>query len=133
MKINLINIFKGWYNAWRKLPPGIKRFYDDRLNVCYTNECGKLKLGICTACGCPVKKKTKVLSEKCPENLWFPWVYEIEGAMFIRLSEVPEWMAKEWNRLEEAYIQDERLPYDAILLEDWEYFLQEAETAIESH
>lgn len=48
-----------------------------------------LALGICTACGCPVKSKTKVLDEECPENMWNPVLYERDGIEFIDTNQLP--------------------------------------------
>lgn len=128
----IYNIVKGWWNSFRTLPPNVKEFYDARLSVCKSNECEKLKFGICTACGCPVSKKTKVLAETCPENFWLPYVYNYGGYSFIRYSELPKWLVNIWHEYMPMYVKTEQLPFDAILLEDWEEFLQSEEAVIQS-
>lgn len=43
-----------------------------RISVCASNSCGFYVAGVCKhrKCGCPVTRKTKLASEKCPVNLW---------------------------------------------------------------
>lgn len=87
--MNIKNIIIGWLNRFRSIPPVQKALFDDRLKTCMSNECGMLALGICTACGCPVKSKTKVLDEECPENMWNPVLYERDGIEFIDTNQLP--------------------------------------------
>lgn len=87
--MNIYNIIEGWLNRFRTIPPAQKALFDDRFKICQSNECGKLKLGICTACGCPVKAKTKSLNEECPENMWNPVLREYEGKEFFFVEELP--------------------------------------------
>ena len=84
------NILEGWLNRIRPIPPVQKALFDDRLKICESNECGMLKLGVCTACGCPVKAKTKVLNEECPENMWNPVLYSDGDVEFFNIDELPE-------------------------------------------
>jgi len=89
------SIWRGWRNSFRYrfnlLPKGVRTLMDDRLSICHANECGKLKAGVCTACGCIVSKKTKSLTEYCPENMWNPQIYTLEGVpQFILISEIPK-------------------------------------------
>jgi hypothetical protein len=41
---------------------------DDRLKICGT--CEFAKAGFCKKCGCILAAKTRVKTEKCPENKW---------------------------------------------------------------
>ena len=42
--------------------------YISRLQTC--DPCEFRKNERCTSCGCPIKKKAKWKTEKCPENKW---------------------------------------------------------------
>ena len=86
MTKKLSNIIEGWVNRFRKVHPVKESLFRDRLKICETNECGMLKLGVCTACGCPVKAKTRSVDEECPENMWNPIMYEYDGVQFYRLD-----------------------------------------------
>jgi len=94
--MKLSTILEGWKNDYNKdsLPEPIKELFDSRLKICKSNECGQLLIGICTACGCPVKKKTKVLEEECPVNMWEPIKYEIDGKECIVVNELPDQLRK---------------------------------------
>lgn len=83
------SIYEGWRNTFFPPHPAKQALFDVRLKTCETNECGMLKLGICTACGCVVKAKTKSLDQECPENMWLPVMYEHEGIKFIDIDEIP--------------------------------------------
>lgn len=119
-------IINGWKNDYLDkkglLPEPIKELVDSRLATCRSNVCGKLVFKVCTACGCPVKKKSKSLMETCPENMWNPQVYEYEGIMFVSVKEIPTslWMALA------VFIEDKKRPDipDAIYYDDWVKFLE---------
>ena len=107
----MLKILNGWINyikdAFGLLNPKVKAVADDRLAVCRSNICNKLILGICSVCGCPVNKKTKVMTEECPENMWNPVVWEDNGLSFIRISEVPEEVREEFR----TFMRGQTRPY----------------------
>ena len=39
-----------------------------RMSIC--NQCDKYKMGICTACGCMIHLKAKMLTASCPIGKW---------------------------------------------------------------
>jgi hypothetical protein len=143
--MSIKDIITGWKNDWLdkrgKIPAPIKELFDARLSACKQNECGKLMAGICTACGCPVRKKTKVLTEECPENMWNPVVYanpDESKPAFIVLEEVPEslreplksFLIEKWTN--EGTSKDTvglgtmllNNPYAWVWAEDWNAFLE---------
>lgn len=87
MKIK--NIIEGWKNWFHKRSPAEEALFDVRLKQCQSNECGKLLLNVCTACGCPVATKVRALDEECPENMWEPILYEENGIHFFDSEELP--------------------------------------------
>lgn len=119
-------IIKGWLN-WlfpSRVPTEAKELFDARLSVCERNECGKLKMGICTECGCPVKAKTKVFTENCPLNMWAPTHQEYEGITYVDLEEVPDKIKVLFIRKSNAFTRHPDLPYGFIELKEWESFMQ---------
>jgi hypothetical protein len=132
MMNKLKSIIEGWRNASKdrkgQLPPELKELYDFRLETCKSNECGKLKYAICTACGCPVKKKTKSLREQCPENMWKPIVYSIiEPNVFIDIMEIPPLLRKMFCEFYQTEILKQELmdgfTMSTAPLSAWEAFL----------
>lgn len=108
------NILEGWKNYYLGTSPEQEALFRDRLRICQSNECERLKLGICTECGCPVKKKTKALDEDCPLNMWRPILYEENGVGFFILDELPDETFTEFIKW--AFSDSE--PRDLVVLED---------------
>jgi hypothetical protein len=137
------SIIHGWTNDLKYklglISPPVKQLFDARLSICNSNECGKLLLGICTACGCPVSKKAKSVEETCPENYWNPLIYEgMTGDIFILYNEVPPLVRpilesflinlpdqRGENYIKKFSAQDMCLDGVYVELEDWEAFLKE--------
>ncbi len=117
----LKSIITGWKNYYKgkNIPEPLKEVFDERLAICNTNECGNLFVGMCTACGCPVNKKTKSLDETCPANMWNPIYYDhdIEG-LVIMTSEIPPLLRDIFQQ--STYSVD--LPYTTV--KNWEEFLK---------
>ena len=113
----LYNIIEGWINRFRKVHPVKEALFHDRLKICQSNECGMLKLGICTVCGCPVKTKVRVVDEECPENMWNPILYEQNGSQFIDTNELP---VKVWQTLWEWFGPGTDYPF--ISWKNWQEF-----------
>ena len=44
------------------------KMWADRMRVC--GQCPFLKKGICEKCGCPVKNKARIVTERCPTGDW---------------------------------------------------------------
>ena len=127
-----MNIIKGWINYYLDLlgliPEPKRSIFDTRLLQCQSNVCGKLKFGICTACGCPVKKKTKVLLETCPENMWNPTVYEFGDIQFIFREEIPvkaREQFEEWLIHQTLPMVDGLPESDIAFVSDWYEFLEQ--------
>lgn len=129
-KSKLSSIIEGWkndnLNKKGKLPRPLKELFDNRLQICKSNECEKLLLGICTACGCPVKKKTKSLQEECPENMWSPVVYTFEDETFIISSDIP---SNELRELLDVFVAGVYLEISgvvgAVAYSKWQEFIAE--------
>lgn len=116
----------GWKNAFlnlfNKLDAREKALYDSRLAICRTNECGMLTLSVCSACGCPVSKKTKSPTEQCPENMWRPYIYDINGRIVVDYFEIPEQTRTLFiEYLKVIKFRSEGVFYD---IEIWEGFLE---------
>lgn len=70
--------WKAIYDSWaklirihlnmQKLSIQEKKIIANRVAVC--DNCDKKKLGICTACGCPLPAKIIKISNKCKLNKW---------------------------------------------------------------
>lgn len=64
-------IFEGWINDLFKNEE-VEKLAKKRLKICFEcpirtdNKCDKSKGG----CGCPLKKKARSPSSKCPKNYW---------------------------------------------------------------
>lgn len=120
----LNNIIQGWKNDYKDkrglLPPEIKEIFDERLKICRSNECGKLELFVCGACGCPIKKKAKALTETCPVNMWKPTIYKGDDEeQFILVKEVPPQLRSLLIDYSNNTLDEE----GAVFLEDWNTFL----------
>jgi len=66
-------VLEGWKNFYfRKVT--IEEVADVRRAICKINDCGNYDTKgayiSCNDCGCPIEKKIRSLSSKCPENLW---------------------------------------------------------------
>lgn len=127
--INLKAILLGWTNwfKYNKLPTYQKEIFSERVSVCKSNECGEYRLGICTACGCPVSAKSKVLSELCPENMWTPTVYEYNDTKFINLEQCNEYLRGKYLVEHCKFINEDWAPTDAVELSHWLKFLKAIE------
>jgi hypothetical protein len=116
--IKIRNIIEGWINRFRKLHPAKQQLFDDRLKVC--EPCEMLKAGICTACGCVVKAKTKSVDEECPENKWLPIMYEQNGIRFIDIDEIPApYTFREFGKWHKPNYIPEITDCNAISWDDW--------------
>ena len=91
----------------------------DRLATC--RQCEHQLCSVCTLCGCPIKKKTKVANETCPDNLWYPITYSHNDEEIIFGAEIPEELLPEFLR----FTKDEHRPDvdDAFYLSQWSRFL----------
>lgn len=69
--LKLNEIFEGWIRSVFK-DEKIEALSKERLKICFecpirtNNKCDKSKGG----CGCPLDKKTRSKSTKCPKNYW---------------------------------------------------------------
>lgn len=68
--VKIINIITGTVNNLMNIMPS---YGEDRLEIC--RKCDKLKVGVmfgerCGKCGCILKSKVTVESEKCPDGKW---------------------------------------------------------------
>lgn len=128
----LRTIYNGWKNAWKisrhKVPQPIQDWFDSRRKICETNECGYHFKGICTACGCPLRAKTKALEETCPENLWLPYIYTDEkGESFVLKEQVPpEVLALMLDNEGNQVLTEDRIP-----LYQWNIFLSALQNLID--
>lgn len=130
----LDKVIKGWKNDSKdkkgELLPEDKELFDARLSVCRLNKCKRLLAGICTACGCPVRKKTKVLTELCPENMWSPIIYTegTTGDHFILVSELPPLIREKFLEWLNQDASAEADADSAVSSDDWFSFLGERES-----
>ncbi len=123
----LKSIYTGWKNSileWLGLiHPGKAALFEARLKECHSNECGNLFCGVCTACGCPVSKKTKSPTESCPENMWKPVYYTgVKDNVVIDYFEIP----RPTRILFIKYLREKNLDPSPMFydLEIWEDFQQ---------
>ena len=63
----LKEIIDGWYNDANPTPE-ILAMAEPRAKIC--SECPENIFNICKSCGCPLSKKTKSPTSKCPKNKW---------------------------------------------------------------
>lgn len=113
------NIVTGWVNYFKDklglLSPEIKELAEARLRLC--NVCPNNVFNVCKLCGCPVKKKARVLLETCPDNRWKPVYYLVQNKEIILLTEVPPLLRKQFRQFAPT-LRSEVVPADL-----WEEFL----------
>ena len=67
-------IIQGWWNWFLDCISDLKykKYFDDRLNICKNCEHNIKYMGarICDQCGCIIKSKASIESEKCLMNKW---------------------------------------------------------------
>lgn len=63
------NIVRGWYYDFKGINIELSDTRMEICKVCEFHECLS-NFCICSRCGCPTSKKTKVPEEKCLEGKW---------------------------------------------------------------
>lgn len=115
----LRSIYEGWKNYYKgkfcKIPEPLAEIFDDRLEIC--KPCEYNLANVCTRCGCFINKKTKSLTETCPENFWNPAIYDKDGTLIIFTSEIPPKLRQ--VAIDSGLFTNE----EEILYEQWEEFL----------
>ena len=124
------SIYYGWRNAFLSrigwVRPELESLFDDRLAIC--NACEHKTAGVCTLCGCPVKKKTKSIMEECPDGRWNPPVYEHNGIQFIVVSDIPEPIRSDFRN----WLRGGQMPVlpnvsEAAYVSDWDRYRSKME------
>lgn len=134
-KSKLESIISGWRNdaraRRRRLPAPLIAWFTERLEECRSNQCRRLLAGVCTGCGCPVSKKTKSVTEECPDNRWLPRIYTAaDGTELVLLAELPAEIAALFTTTRPAYQYLEEYQ-GGIRYADWFSFLEELESLLE--